>query len=92
MAIILDRVDAVPLNADDFSFEFKAWLSVLTDSLNAMIQQLEDYINLPYAPSYTTAEINTIAALTTTQNGTFFYDTDTNQLKAKVNGLPVVIV
>lgn len=57
-----------------------------------MIQQLEDYINLPYAPSYTTAEINTIAALTTTQNGTFFYDTDTNQLKAKVNGLPVVIV
>lgn len=90
MSIILERIDSVPLRADDFSPEFFAWLSVLSDALNSVIQQIQDFINLPYAPSLTTAEITALSA--TVPNGTFFYDTDTNQIKAKSNNVIVVIV
>lgn len=89
MSIILERIDPVPLEADNFSVEFSSWLSVLSDSLNALIQQLEEYINLPYAPSLTTVQITALPS--TTPNGTLIYDSTTNQLKAKVNNVIVVI-
>lgn len=90
MSIILDRIDAVPLNSDDFSFEFKAWISVLSDSLNAIIQQLEDFINLLSAPEYTSAQITTLNAATPSlPNGIILYDTDLNVYVGKEAGVLV---
>jgi hypothetical protein len=89
LTITLERIDSVPLQSDNFSTEFSSWLSILCDSLNEVIQQLEDYINLPFAPSLTTVQITALP--TTTPNGTLVYDSTTNQLKAKVNGVIVVL-
>lgn len=84
--IFLDRIDAVPLAADNFSFEFRAWLAVLVDSLNSIVQTLEDNL---IAPSYTTAQITVLAV--NAQNGSIYYDITTHQLKAKVNDVIVVL-
>lgn len=92
MSIILERIDPVPLEADNFSVEFSSWLSVLSDSLNALIQQLEDYINLPYAPSLTTVQITALSS--TWNNGTLVYVTDTipPKLLVKINNVMVQVV
>lgn len=87
MAIILDRIDAVPLNADGFSHEFKAWLAVLTDSLNAVIQQIESFIAFLNAPEYTSAQITALNAATPTlPNGIILYDSDLNVYVGKEAG------
>jgi hypothetical protein len=41
MAIILNRIDTVPLTGESFTFEFTLWLYNLTDALNEIIQQIE---------------------------------------------------
>jgi len=89
MALNLDRFDSVPLTADDFSFEFRVWLTILVDSLNQVIGTIESSFNNLAAPSYTTVEI--AALLADAPNGALFYDTDLDQLQAKVNGLLVVL-
>ncbi len=87
----LVRIDAVPLQSQQFTPEFERWLANLVDSINETIQQLEDLFNNGLtAPSKTTAEITALAA--TMPNGTLWYDTDTNQIKAKSNGIVVVVV
>ena len=40
--ISLDRIDSVPLLADPFSYQFKAWLGSLVDTLNSIMNQIED--------------------------------------------------
>lgn len=92
--VFLDKVDAVILDAQEFSSEFNSWLTVLIDSLNETIQEVQNQFNgisdglVP--PDKTTAEITALAV--TAKNGTQWYDTTTNQLKAKINGVVVVIV
>ncbi len=90
MAINLERTDSVVLEGNSFTREFFSWITTLVDSLNTTIEQIENYVNLPYAPSFTTAQIATLSV--NAPNGSWYYDTDTNQLKAKVNGVVVVIV
>ena len=90
MAIFLDRIDAVPLGYDDLSFELDSWLSLVPDTLNENFQEIELAFNNLAAPQYTTLEITTLAV--DAPNGALWYDTTTNQLKAKVNGVVVVIV
>ena len=84
--IPLDRVDSVPIAADEFSEQFTSWLIGLVDSFNINVQSLEDHL---FAPQYTTTEITALAI--SDPNGAIYYDTTTNQLKAKVNGVVVVI-
>lgn len=91
--IFLDRIDSVPLENDDFSFSMESWLSVLVDTLNENTVDTQNALNANInglvVPSFTTAQITTLAV--DAANGTMWYDTDTNQLKAKVNGVVVVI-
>lgn len=93
MSIFLERVNAAPLSNSNFTFEFNSWVSILVDTLNETIATIQDEINRYdnglYAPQFTTAQITTLAL--TAPNGTMWYDTTTNQLKAKVNGVVVVI-
>lgn len=87
MAATLQRVDSVPLAGNDLTMELNQWLTTLVDSLNTTFQQIEDAL---VAPSYTTAQITTLAV--TAPNGSIWYDTDTNEIKALVNGIVVVVV
>lgn len=87
MSGILQRVDSVPLPGNDLTNELNQWLTTLVDTLNTTFQQIEDAL---IAPSYTTAQITALAV--TAPNGSFWYDTDTNQIKAKSNGVVVVVV
>ncbi len=91
MAIFLERIDSLPtLSNSEFSFEFNSWLAVMIDTLNEALATIQDELNQTVAPSFTTAQITTLAL--TAPNGSLWYDTTTNQLKAKVNGVVVVIV
>lgn len=74
MPRFLDRIDAVPLAADPFSDEYKAWVTVLVDSLNSVIEAVEQSLNVLTVPSHTTAEIVSLSS--STPNGTLFYATD----------------
>jgi hypothetical protein len=91
--IQLDRLDSVPLQADNFSFEFKAWVAILVDSLNTTIETIENEFNTPVqniAPSYTTAQIAALAL--TAPNGSLWYDTTANHLVALINGVVTTVV
>ena len=43
--VILQRIDPVPLQTENFSDEFKSWLSVTVDALNETIQTIETALN-----------------------------------------------
>ena len=81
----LENIDPAPVRAGEFNSEFFSWLCVLVDSLNYTITQLQAAIT----QTNTTTEITTISP--GFANGTLFYDSTTNQLKAKVNGVIVVL-
>lgn len=51
MAIFLDRIDAAPILEDDFSFAFRAWCGVLVDSLNEVINDVQNGFNFLTAPN-----------------------------------------
>lgn len=55
-SLLLDRIDSVPLAADNFSSEFQSWLTVLVDSLNSVINTLEGLAINPIVVSGTTQD------------------------------------
>ncbi|RLA22963.1 MAG: hypothetical protein DRQ62_07085 [Gammaproteobacteria bacterium] len=87
MAVFLERINAVPVVNREFSFEFLQWLTTMVDSLNSVLEQIQD--NVGVAQQYTTVQIT--ANLAAWPNGQLFYDTTLNQLQAKVNGALVVL-
>ena len=46
-SLLLDRIDAVPLAADNFSDEYKAWVTVLVDSINSIVDIIDNIIINP---------------------------------------------
>jgi len=78
MGIFLDRIDAAPLSNTEFTFEFNQWISVLVDTLNETIYDLENALNYLTAPNYTAAEINDLFTGGDLSNGVILYDTDNN--------------
>lgn len=57
MALFLDAIDSVPLEADKFSDEFKAWLTVLVDNINYSFNQIQGLI-IPIALETTSITAN----------------------------------
>lgn len=88
MSIFLDRVNAFS-PANEFSFEFSSWIANLIDTLNETIATIQDALNQTSAPQFTTVQIAALAI--NAPNGTLWYDTTTDQLKAKVNNAVVVL-
>jgi len=90
MSIFLDTLDSVPLNSEDFDFQFESWLTHLVDDLNTIILQLQDEINGLgnglIIPPKTNAEI--VALEPDAADGTMWYSTDhvPPVIVAKVNG------
>ena len=85
MAINLIRVDSAPIRDEDFSPELSRWFPSVVDSVNESFQLLEDTVNTFAAPQYTTVQITAFGLDPNVPNGSIFYDTTSNQLKAKVN-------
>lgn len=74
MAVFLDRIDTVPLLEDDFSFAYRQWVANLVDSLNEVINDIQDLLLSQNIVTETTqdVEVNSIyiptnVALTTFQ-------------------------
>lgn len=88
MAIFLDRVDAAPVLGSDFDFQFAQWLSVLVNTLNEMVNDVQNAFNLLQAQSYTASEIVAMQTAVPTQlnNGVLLYDTTNNLYVGKING------
>lgn len=86
MSVFLDRIDAVPLNGDSFSFEFNSWAAVLVDTLNENLSDIQNAFNLLQAQSYTAAEIATMEGAGQLVNGVILYDTTNNVYVGKISG------
>lgn len=86
MTVFLDRIDAVPLNGDSFSFEFNSWAAVLVDSLNENLSDVQNALNLLAAPSYTAVEITAFNVAGQLVNGVVLYDTTNNVYVGKISG------
>jgi hypothetical protein len=61
MAIFLDRIDAAPLEVEDFNPFLYQWISNLVDSLNETLEDIDNALNLDdngiLIPHFTQAEI-----------------------------------
>ncbi|MFB1501506.1 hypothetical protein [Thiocapsa sp. N5-Cardenillas] len=88
MAVILPRVDAAALANTNFTFEFNQWVSVLVDTLNELIQQVEGSLNFPNA-SYTAIEIAAFETAGTLVDGVVLYDTTNNVYVGRQSGVLV---
>ena len=93
MTTFLTRIDSAPLQDLDLSTDFEVWISNLVDTLNDDLNLIQDSVNLYNDglkfPQFTTAEITALAL--TADDGTSWYDTDTNNIKAKIGGVVVVV-
>lgn len=78
MAIFLDRIDAVPLQGESFTFEYNSWVAVLVDTLNENLSDIQNSLNLYVSGNYTATEINDMLVAGTLVNGVFLYDTTNN--------------
>lgn len=90
--LFLDKVDTVPLFAEELSPPFEQWLSVLVDTLNENISRIEGVLGNGFQiTSLTTAEITVLS--TDAPNGTIWYCTDhvLPCLVAKINNVLVQI-
>ncbi len=76
--IFIERIDSVPLAADDFSYEYRAWVSVLVDSLNTTFEEIESDFNLLTAQSYTATEITDLFTDSKITDGIILYDSTNN--------------
>jgi hypothetical protein len=86
MAIFLDRIDAAPILEDDFSFAFRAWCGVLVDSINEVINDVQNALNLLQAPQYTTTQINAMFSAGDLVDGVFLYDNVLNVYVGQISG------
>jgi hypothetical protein len=80
MPLFLDRIDAAPLQDDDFSFSFNSWVSTTVDSLNEIIIDIQNQFNgigTPYGPvTLTQAQIITLNTAGLLSDGVLIYCTD----------------
>jgi hypothetical protein len=78
--LFLDRIDAAPLDNDEFSYPFNAWIANTIDSLNEIIIDIQDQFNgigIPFGPTeLTQAEIVALNTAGQLNDGVFIYCTD----------------
>ncbi len=62
MTAFLERLSAAPLQADELSFAFESWISILIDTVNEDLQDIENVLfvkqELPDGVNALTAEVN----------------------------------
>ena len=81
MAVLfLDRIDAAPLDNEDFSYPFNAWCANTVDSLNEVFADVQNQFNgvgIPYGPTrLTQAQIIALNVAGELDDGVIMYCTD----------------
>lgn len=56
VSTLLQRIDAVPLQGNDLTFELQRWLSTLVDTLNTSLTEIESSIVQMFTTSSTTQQ------------------------------------
>lgn len=78
--VFLDRIDSVPLEDDEFSFSFNSWVSVMVDTINEDLADIQDQFNgigTPYGPTILTqAQIIVLNTAGRLSDGVFIYCSD----------------
>jgi len=75
MDVFLNRIDAAPLYAEEFSFDFESWVSNFVDGLNFTLSEIQDEINSKnQLPQLTQAAI--VALGPTAVDGEMWYCTN----------------
>ena len=87
MKIFLDRIDSVPLQNDNFSPDFDSWLSILVDTMNETLKEIQDQLNgegnATFITRKTSAEIDALINMNATpvlENG-IWIDTTLGKLR-----------
>jgi hypothetical protein len=89
MAIVfLDRIDACPLDNDDFSYPFNAWCANTVDTLNEIIENIQNQLNglgtATFITNLTTVQIDALIAmnaLPVLPLGSLWFDTTVGKLR-----------
>jgi len=91
MAVFLQKVDSPPLSDDDFSFDFMSWISILVDTLNESIDEIQSQLNglgsATFITRKTSAQITNLISMTANPVlpvGSLWFDTTINKLKVLV--------
>ena len=84
--IFLDRVDAAPISNSDFPFEFNQWLANTVDTLNEIINDIQNALNIFVVPNYTATQISTMFSAGQLSNGIVLYDTTNNEYVGMISG------
>ena len=78
MTIFLDKIDAAPVLSEKFDYPFNQWLSVLVNTLNETLGDIQTAFNLLQAQSYTTVEIAQLETDLKLVDGVILYDSTLN--------------
>jgi hypothetical protein len=98
MALFLDRIDSAPIVSQDFDPQFLQWLWVLIDTLNEIINDIEEALNFLTAPNL--GLLNETVTLTsgsptfTVANGALYkvgYQVIGNGIPANTNILSIAV-
>lgn len=84
MTVFLEKVNAVPVLGLDTTPEFIQWLTILVDTMNEVLADIEELFNVFPAPQYTDVEITALNA--DWPNGVIVYDTVNNVYVGKQAG------
>jgi hypothetical protein len=86
--IMLDKIDAAPLQNEKFSYPFNAWVANVVDVLNEVIEDIQNQLNgfgtATFITPLTTTEIDNLIdmnSLPVLPVGALWYDTTLNKLR-----------
>jgi len=86
MSYNFDKIDAAPVFGQEFNFAFMQWLSVLVNTLNEIIGDMQNAFNLLQAQGYTSTQINDLFNNGLLLNGMILYDTSLHVYVGMQNG------
>jgi hypothetical protein len=86
--VFIDRIDAAPLDNDEFSYPFNAWCANTVDTLNEIAENIQNQLNgfgtATFITPLTTAQVNALIAmnaLPVLPVGSLWYDLTINKLR-----------
>ena len=90
--IFLDRIDAAPISNSEFPFDFNQWLANTVDTLNEIINDIQNALTIFNAPSYTATQINNLFTAGSLTDGIILYDSTNTEYVGMISGTLVKFV
>ena len=89
MTFFLEKFDSPPLNGGEFTFQFTSWLSIMIETLNEVIGDIQEAFNLLQIQPHTAAEITTLQSNGDLVDGMILYDSTNNEYVGRISGVLV---